>query len=306
MAVPMLSTQFKNEVAPIMATAFDGVYNLRKDEYKQIFDVRNAPYDRNQFIQPFLYGFDAAPEIAEGQPITYDTGGELYSSIYLYRRFGMAFALTDTLVEDGDHIAIGTTYAKHQAQAIIETKERRCANVLNRAFNSSYPGGDGTTLISSTHMTANGGTFSNVLSSAAVLSQTSFEQILIQIRNAVNANNFPIVLKAKELVVNPSNMMTALTILKSVGRTGTANNDVNPVQYITSLDTDPTVMSRLTSTIAWFVHTDADDGLQVIQRTKLKKEMLGDFETSSMRYKASERYIEGWTDPRTVFGTPAV
>lgn len=306
MAVPMLSTQFKNEVAPIMATAFDGVYDQRNDEYKQIFDVRNAPYERNQFIQPFLYGFDAAPEIAEGQPISYDAGGELYNTVYLYRRFGMAFALTDTLVEDGDHIAIGTTYAKHQAQAIIETKERRCANVLNRAFNASYPGGDGTTLVSTTHMLANGGTFSNQLSSPAVLSQTSFEQILIQIRNAVNANGFPIVLKAKELVINPANMMTGLTILKSVGRTGTANNDVNPVQYITSLDTDPTVLSRLTSTIAWFVHTDAEDGLQVIQRTKLKKEMLGDFETSSMRYKASERYIEGWTDPRTCFGTPAV
>lgn len=306
MAVPMLSTQFKNEVAPIMATAFDGVYDQRKDEYKQIFDVRNAPYERNQFIQPFLYGFDAAPEIPEGQAITYDAGGELYNTIYLYRRFGMAFALTDTLVEDGDHIAIGTTYAKHQAQALIETKERRCANVLNRAFNSSYPGGDGVSLVNTAHMQANGGTFSNQLSSAAVLSQTSFEQLLIQIRNAQNANGFPIVLKAKELVVNPSNMMTALTILKSVGRTGTANNDVNPVQYITSLDTDPTVMTRLTSTIAWFIHTDAADGLQVIQRTKLKKEMLGDFETSSMRYKASERYIEGYTDPRTIYGTAAV
>lgn len=306
MAVPMLSTQFKNEVAPIMATAFDGVYDQRDDEYKQIFDVRNSPYDRNQFIQPFLYGFDAAPEIAEGQPISYDSGGELYNTVYLYRRFGMAFALTDTLVEDGDHISIGTTYAKHQAQAIIETKERRCANVLNRAFNASYVGGDGTTLVSTTHMLANGGTFSNQLSSAAVLSQTSFEQMLIQIRNAVNANGFPIVLKAKELVINPANMMTGLTILKSVGRTGTANNDVNPVQYITSLDTDPTVLSRLTSTIAWFVHTDAEDGLQVIQRTKLKKEMLGDFETSSMRYKASERYVEGYTDPRTIFGTAGV
>lgn len=306
MAVPMLSTQFKNEVSPIMATAFDGVYNQRADEYKQIFDVRNAPYERNQFIQPFLYGFDAAPEIPEGQAITYDTGGELYNTIYLYRRFGMAFAMTDTLVEDGDHIAIGTTYAKHQAQAIVETKERRCANVLNRAFNSSYPGGDGVSLIATNHMQANGGSFSNQLSSAAVLSQTSFEQMLIQIRNAQNANGFPIVLKAENLVVNPSNQFTAVTILKSVGRTGTANNDINPIQYVTSLKSDPVVLSRLTSTIAWFVNTDAEDGLQVIQRTKLKKEMLGDFETSSMRYKASERYIEGWTDPRTIYGTAAV
>lgn len=306
MAVPMLSTQFKNEVSPILATAFDGVYDQRKDEYKQIFKTRTAPYERNQFIQPFLYGFDAAPEIAEGQAITYDSGGELYNTVYLYRRFGMAFALTDTLVEDGEHIAIGTTYSKHQAQSVIETKERRTANVLNRSFNSSYPGGDGVSLIATNHMLANGGTFSNQLSSAAVLSQTSFEQMLIQIRNAVNANGFPVHLEPKDLVVNPANQFTAVTILKSVGRTGTANNDVNPIQYVTSLKTDPVVLSRLTSTIAWYIHTDADDGLQVIQRTPLKKEMLGDFETSSMRYKASERYIEGWTDPRTLWGTAGI
>ncbi len=306
MAVQMLSTQFKNEVSPILATAFDGVYDQRKDEYKQIFDTRKAPYDRNQFIEPFLYGFDAAPEIAEGTPIPYDAGGELYNTIYLYRRFGMAFALTDTLVEDGEHIAIGTIYAKHQAQSIIETKERRTANVLNRSFNSSYPGGDGVSLIATNHMLANGGTFSNQLSSAAVLSQTSFEQLLIQIRNAVNANGFPSVVEPNELVVNPANEFTAVTILKSVGRPGTGNNDVNPTQYIPSLKSDPAVMTRTTSTTAWWIHTGADSGLQVIQRMPLKKEMLGDFETSSMRYKANERYIEGWTDPRTLFGTAGI
>jgi hypothetical protein len=43
-----------------------------------------------------------------------------------------------------------------------------------------------------------------------------------------------------------------------------------------------------------------------MMRTALKKSMEGDFETDSMRYKATERYIEGWTDPRGVFGTPGV
>jgi len=101
-------------------------------------------------------------------------------------------------------------------------------------------------------------------------------------------------------------MFTAITILKSVGRPGTGNNDVNPTQYIPSLKSDPAVITRTTSTTAWWIHTDAPVGLQVIQRVALKKEMLGDFETSSMRYKANERYIEGWTDPRTVFGTAGI
>ncbi len=305
MATPMISTAFKNEVSPILATAFDGVYDQRSDEYKQVFETRTSPYNRNQYLEPMLYGFQAAPEIPEGQPITYDVGGELWMAKYLFRRFGLAFALTNTLVEDGEAIGMGTVYSEHLAQSLIETKELRCANVLNRAFNSSYVGGDGVSLINSAHPIGNGGSFSNQLNVSAVLSQTSFEQMLIQIRNAVNNTNMPIHLKPKKLIVNPANMYVAITILKSVGRTGTANNDVNPIKYVGSLETDPVVLTRLTSTIAWYVKTDAPRGLQVIQRTPLKKAMEGDFETDSMRYKASERYIEGWTDPRTLYGTAA-
>lgn len=305
MAQPMISTAFKNEVSPILATAFDGVYDQRDDEHKRIFTTRNSPVQRNQYLEPVLYGFQSAPEIPEGQPITYDVGGELFMAKYLFRRFGLAFALTNTLVEDGEHVSMGTVYSEHLAQSLVETKELRCANVLNRAFNSSYVGGDAVSLIANNHPIGNGGTFSNLLTVSSVLSQTSFEQLLIQIRNAVNNTNMPVHLKPKQLVVNPANMYVALAILKSVGRTGTANNDINPIKYVMSLESDPVVLTRLTSTIAWFVKTDAPRGLQVIQRKPLKKGMEGDFDTDSMRYKAQERYIEGWTDPRTLWGSAA-
>jgi hypothetical protein len=35
----------------------------------------------------------------------------------------------------------------------------------------------------------------------------------------------------------------------------------------------------------------------------MEKSMEGDFETDSMRYKATERYATGWHDPRNVYGT---
>jgi len=41
-------------------------------------------------------------------------------------------------------------------------------------------------------------------------------------------------------------------------------------------------------------------------RRGLEKSMEGDFETDSMRYKATERYVFGWTDPRGIFGTAGV
>ena len=223
----------------------------------------------------------------------------------MYNVYGLAFALTKVLVEDGDHIRIGNVYARHLAQSLIETKETLSANVLNRAFNSSYVGGDGVSLINTAHPIVNG-SFSNQLATAANLSQTSLEQMLIQIRQAVDNNGKKIRLVPRQLVVAPGNVFQAEVLLKSVLRAGTANNDINPVKSIGLLDEGAAVLSRLTNQTAWWVQTDAPEGLKLLMRRKLEKTMEGDFETDSMRYKATERYQVGWTDPRALYGTPGV
>ena len=301
MAVPMRSTDFRSIVEPILNEEFDGLYNQRADEWKQVFSERQG-IPRNYHEEPVLYGFGAAPELPDGMPVTYQSGGVLFNARYVYKVYGLAFALTKVLVEDGDHISIGQTYAKHLAQSLIETKETLCANILNRAFNSAYTGGDGVSLVNSAHPIASG-TFSNVLTTAANLSQTSLEQMLIQIRNAIDNNGKRIRLTPQKLVLSPSNVFQGEVLLKSVLRAGTGNNDINPINSMGMIDGGQANLSRLTSTTAWWVQTDAKVGLQLMMRRKLEKSMEGDFETDSMRYKATERYIPGWTDPRTVYGT---
>ena len=301
MAVPMRSTDFRSIVEPILNEEFDGLYNQRADEWKQVFTERQG-IPRNYHEEPVLYGFGAAPELPDGMPVTYQSGGVLFNARYVYKVYGLAFALTKVLVEDGDHISIGQTYAKHLAQSLIETKETLCANILNRAFNSAYAGGDGVSLVNSAHPIA-AGTASNVLTTAANLSQTSLEQMLIQIRNAIDNNGKRIRLTPEKLVLSPSNVFQGEVLLKSVLRAGTGNNDINPINSMGMINGGQANLSRLTSTTAWWVQTDAKVGLQLMMRRKLEKSMEGDFETDSMRYKATERYIPGWTDPRTIYGT---
>ena len=304
MAVPMRSTDFRSIVEPILNEEFDGLYNQRADEWKQVFTERQG-IPRNYHEEPVLFGFGAAPELPDGMPVTYQSGGVLFNARYVYKVYGLAFALTKVLVEDGDHISIGQTYAKHLAQSLIETKETLCANILNRAFNNSFAGGDGVSLVNSAHPIASG-TFSNVLTTAANLSQTSLEQMLIQIRNAIDNNGKRIRLTPQKLVLSPSNVFQGEVLLKSVLRAGTGNNDINPINSMGMIDGGQANLSRLTSTTAWWVQTDAKVGLQLMMRRKLEKSMEGDFETDSMRYKATERYIPGWTDPRTIYGTPGL
>ena len=301
MATPMRSTDFRSIVEPILNEEFNGIYDQRADEWQQVFKEETG-IARSYQEEPVLYGFGAAPELPDGMPVTYQSGGVLFIQRYVYKVYGLAFALTKVLVEDGDHIRIGQTYARHLAQSLIETKETLCANILNRSFNNSYTGGDGVSLVNSAHPIA-GGTFSNVLSTAANLSQTSLEQILVQIRNAVDNNGKRIRLTPKQIVTGPSNVFQAEVLLKSALRTGTANNDINPIKSMGTLPGGQANLARITSTTAWWVQTDAPEGLKLVKRRALEKSMEGDFETDNMRYKATERYAVGFTDPRTLYGT---
>jgi hypothetical protein len=303
----MRSTDFRAVVEPILNEVADGVYSQRQDEFKQIFTEKNG-IARAYHEEPMLYGMKSAPAMPDGTKVDYDAGGQLFVKRYPYNVFGIGFALTQILVEDGDHFRIGSIMAKHGAQSIIETLETVCANHLNRAFNTSYTGGDGKALCVNNHIgalsfTAGDPAVSNVLTSSAALSQTSLEQALVQIRQAADPRGKKIRLNPQKLVVSPPNMLQAEVLVKSVLRTGTNNNDVNPVKSM-ALIKDVVVMSRITSTTAWFVTTDADNGLQVLWRRKPTKTMEGDFETDSMRYKQTMRFGSGWTDWRCVLGTP--
>jgi hypothetical protein len=301
----MRSTDFRSIVEPILNECFDGVYDQRADEWSRVFREQEG-IPRNYHEEPVLYGFGAAPLLADGTPVTYQQGGVLFLKRYVYSVYGLAFALTKVLVEDGDHIRIGQVYARHLAQSLIETKETLSANVLNNAFTGgATAGGDGVALNSASHPIVNG-TASNLLTTAANLSQTSLEQMLIQIRQAVDNNGKKIRLVPRQLVVAPGNVFQAEVLLKSVLRAGNANNDINPIKSIGLLDEGAAVISRLTSATAWWVQTDAPEGMKLLMRRRLEKTMEGDFETDTMRYKATERYDVGFTDWRAMYGTPGV
>jgi hypothetical protein len=297
----MRSTDFRDIVAPVMNEEFDGIYTQATPEWSK-FIREFKGIERAYHEEPVLYGFGAAPEVPDGTAFTYQSGGELFVQRYVYKVYGLAFALTKVLVEDGDHIRLGQIMSRNLAQSLIETKELLGADLLNRAFNASFVGGDGVSLVNTAHPAVSG-TYSNQLSTPANLSQTSLEQMLIQIRNATDANGKRIMLKPGKIVTGPSNQFQAEVLLKSVLRAGTANNDINPVKSMGLLDADSAIISRITSTTSWFIDTNAPEGLKLASRRKLEKSMEGDFETDSMRYKASERYAFGWTDPRGIYGT---
>ena len=110
MATPMRSTDFRAVVEPIINEVFDGVYEQRDDEWKGFVDqITGIP--RNYHEEVMLFGMNAAPAMPDGTPVSYDQGGTLYITRFIYQIYGLAYALTKVLMEDGDHIRIGSTFA---------------------------------------------------------------------------------------------------------------------------------------------------------------------------------------------------
>lgn len=306
MAIPMRSTDFRSVVGPFLNKVYDAKYAQRKDEWKAIFKEEQG-IARSYHEEPIMGGFGAAPEMPEGTPVSYRTSNELFRPRFVYKPYGIGYAMTKVLVEDGEAVNLGKIYAEEMARAGTETRETLAANILNRAFTGTFtmPGGDGQSLCSTAHPTMVG-TFSNTLSTAANLSQTSLEQMLIQIaRDGVDYNGKKVALNPKKLVVAPDNALQAQVLLRSALRTGGANNDINPI--VGRLDENPVVITRMTNPKAWFIQNDnVSRGLLCLYRRKMERGMEGDFETDSMRYKLTFREAWGWVDPRVVFGTAGV
>lgn len=298
----MNSMQFRSVVEPLLNDVFDGIYEALPREYSQIFRMEKALPRRFQ-EDPVLSGFGAAVMKPEGQAVTYDAGREAYRVRFVQKTYALAYAMTEELVEDGDHISIGTIYSEHLARAMDECKEIVHANILNNSTSSSYPGGDGVAMLSTAHPLSGGGTFSNRLATDADISEAAMEQLCIQIRTAVSERSTQIGLKPLHVICAPYNEFNAARLLRSVGRPGTADNDPNAIRALNRLAAEPKIITRMTSNRMWFIQTSAPRGLVTKERRAIRTAMEGDFETGSMRHKSSFRFECKHIDPRCVFGT---
>jgi hypothetical protein len=156
--------------------------------------------------------------------------------------------------------------------------------------------------LSASHPTQNGNQ-SNILATAADLSEVSLEAILIQIADMKDDRGLRIAAQGTKLVIPTAYTFVAERLLESQLRVGTADNDINAIRNGGYLPQGYHIMRRLTDSDQWFVQTDVPDGLKMFQRSPMKKGMEGDFETGNVRYKVRERYSFGYTDWRGIFGS---
>jgi len=286
-----------------------GLNTLFGLSYKQFPEQWRAIFEFNSSIKAFeedvlMEGFAAAAVKGEGTAVGYDTASEQYTSRYDHDTVALAFAITEEAEEDGLYGSLAKKYVKALARSMQHTKEITAANILNNGFSSSFTGGDGKELFATNHPTGGDGDQSNELATSADFSETSLEQLLINVSKVSDDRGIPIAAQGVCLIVPTDLVFEVERVINSNLRSGTADNDINAVNSMSYLPEGVKVNRRLTDTDAWFIKTDVPDGLKMFQRRALKKGMEGDFETGNIRYKVSERYSFGWTDWRGCFGSP--
>ena len=295
-------SQLVKELEPGLNALFGLEYNRYENEHAEVFDSESS--DRAFEEEVILSGFGAAPVKSEGEGVSFDTAQEGYTSRYTHETIAMAFAITEEAIEDNLYDRLAGRYTRALARSMANTKQVKAANVLNNAFNSSFTGGDGVELCSAVHPLTNGGTFANELSTAADLSETSMEQSLIDIAAFVDERGLKVALQGAKLIIPKELQFTAERILKTPGRVGTSDNDINAMANMGMIPQGYRVNHYLTDTDAFFIMTDAPNGLKQFVRSPIKTAMEGDFDTGNVRFKARERYSFGFSDPRGIFGSP--
>ena len=290
------------ELEPGLNALFGLEYNRYENEHSEIFDTESS--DRAFEEEVMLSGFAQAPTKGEGAAVTYDTAQETFTSRYTHETIALAFALTEEAIEDNLYDTLSSRYTRALARSMANTKQVKAANVLNNAFSTSYPGGDGKPLLTTDHPTLTAGDQKNEPSTAADLNETSLENALIDISALKDERGIKVNVQARKLIVPPQLQFVADRLLQTPGRVATADNDINAMRNMGMLPEGYVVNHYLTDTDAFFIKTDSPNGMKHFERAAMSTGMEGDFETGNVRYKARERYSFGWSDWRGIYGSP--
>ena len=263
--------QLVKELEPGLNALFGLEYNRYENQHAEIFTTETS--DRAFEEEVMLSGFANASVKPEGSAVTFDNAQETYTSRYQHETVALAFAITEEAIEDNLYDRLSSRYTKALARSMANTKQVKAANVLNRAFNSSFTGGDGKELCATDHPTIFG-TVKNELSTAADLSETSIEQALIDINAFTDERGLKIAARGMKLIIPSDLQFTAQRIMNSDNRVGTADNDINAIKSMGMIPQGYVVNNYLTDTDAFFIITDVPNGLKYFERSPIKLSLI--------------------------------
>ena len=292
---------FAKDLLPFVGKWFGDELKDYEPLYPKIFEVMQAKARFHD--EPLIPGFGLPVQKAEGASVTYDSTKQGYNKRYSIIDYALGFIITRNMLDDGMALVSGERFSKHLKRSMIKGRESVCAAVLNRAFNSSYTGGDGKEMCATDHPTQ-AGNQQNEPTTASDLDENALEQAYIDIFNTKDDRGLRVHVEARKLIVPPDLAFEAERLLKSEHIVDSANNDINAVKSMNIIPEGFMVHPYLSDADAWFILTDAPDGLKYLNRRDIDLSTDNDFDTENAKFKSVMRFDVGWTDFRGIYGSP--
>ena len=292
--------QLVKELEPGLNALFGLEYNRYENQHAEIYTTESS--DRAFEEEVMLSGFAQAQVKPEGSGVAFDNAQETYTARYQHETVALAFSITEEAIEDNLYDQLSSRYTKALARSMANTKQVKAVSpLINGLPSGSFTSGDGVTLFNTAHPTI-AGNVKNTLSTAADLNETSLEQSLIDIAALTDERGLKIAARGVKMIIPSELQFTAERLMKTQGRVGTADNDINAIASMGMIPQGYRINNFLTDTDAFYIITDVPNGMKYFERTPIRTAMEGDFDTGNLRYKARERYRFGVSDYRGIFG----
>jgi hypothetical protein len=287
---------------PGVYTTWGQMYDQHQEEYTDLYDVKTSDKAYEQAVQ--ITPFGLAPVKAQGAPVTYD--GELQGVVntYTHLAYALGYIVTYEELRDNQYKEVATRRAEANAFSMQQTIENVAAFPYNNGFATTYfTTGDGKALCATDHVNATGGSYSNALSPAADLAEASLEDLTIQIMGATNDTGLLINVMPKSLHIARQEWYNANRILGSVLQSDTANNNINVLKATNAFPGGVKMKHYFTSAHAWFIRTNAPNGMTFFWRDEPMFDQDNDFDTKNAKAASYMRFSVGVTDPRGIYGS---
>lgn len=269
--------------------------------WPKMFEVMNSDQHYEETVEDVGFGLMSVKNQAGG--VSYDTAQQGTISRFTHLTYSLGYIVTMEELMDNLYEKLSFKRSARLARSVAETQEIIHANVFNRGFNASYVGGDGVSLFSTAHPTANG-TQSNRLAVDADISEASIEDMVVQIMNATDTRGIRFNNMVRALAVSTANFFEANRIIKSVLQNDTANNAINVIRSTNQFPDGIIVNPYFDDPDAWFIRTTcADGGLVHFDRMLPTFEQDNDFDTKNLKASVVTRFSAGWDNWRQIYGS---
>lgn len=299
---------FNKSVVPGLFDFSTQAYRPRNEDglWKEIVSGGDAKSSRRAYEESAYYGtLGLIPAKPEGKAIDYDDPVQGPTKRWTHKTYGLGCRITEEMIEDCLYPDIPTDmreFMEELGSSAKETLEILGHDIINNGtVSTTHTDGLGNAIFSTGKVRLRGGTWDNLLSPAADLSATALQVSLDLFENTRDDSGKIQIIKAKKILVNPSNAWKAKELLNSGYDPESANNSVNTLK---ERNLQLVVSPYLTDTDAFTLMADppnSNGGVIAYMRRKVTFAQDGDFNTGDALFKVTFRYSIESNKPNNMF-----